>query len=108
MRFRKYRHRITIQAEQNEPDGQGGRETVWSDLFTTWASIKTKTGTEKEEGQQTQPTVNYEIEMRYRPGITSKNRVVFQGRVFDIKNVNNVKELNKTLILTCVEKVGRE
>ncbi len=43
------------------------------------------------------------VNLRYYPGIVPKMRVHFQGRFFDILNVNNIDERNRELQLICRE-----
>lgn len=49
--------------------------------------------------------VTHEVHMRYRAGVTPRNRVSWGNRVFDIKSAINADERNVELILLCEEAV---
>jgi SPP1 family predicted phage head-tail adaptor len=105
MNFRSLRNRITIQKQTSVSNGQGGREVTWVDDFTTWAKIKSDKNriTNDFEGGKPLSVVDQVIEMRYRPGISPMHRVMYQGRVMEIKEVHNILEADKKTRLICEE-----
>jgi SPP1 family predicted phage head-tail adaptor len=104
MNFRELRHRVTIQKQSTVSDGQGGRDITWVDDFTTWAKIKPKTGGSLElYGERPQNTVTHTVTLRYRPGITPKNRIKYKTRFFEIIEPIDRMEAEKMLVLICEE-----
>lgn len=84
MRAGFLRHRVTIQALVETPDGQGGKSVSWSNLVTVWASVTGRGGKEFQTAKQTRATLTDEVHMRYRAGITPDMRIVHDGRVLSI------------------------
>lgn len=110
------RHRITIQREDKEDDGIGGQQpktsypsdgSGWTNVYcSVAASIEPISGGEAIVARQMQDTVTHKIVMRYRDGITAAMRVLFKGRVFNIREVRNFDERNWKLELRCEENVA--
>ena len=107
MRTGTLRHRVTLQEfveivdEYGTPIGEG-----WEDIATVWAAVEPITGREYIELHNTQSELSHKVTMRYRPGVTPANRLLFNGRQFDIQSVLNLEERNRELVLMCKEKVG--
>ncbi|UEM08068.1 phage head closure protein (plasmid) [Skermanella rosea] len=97
------RHRITIQAKMRTPDGIGGGTLAWSEVGKAWASIMPYRGLEVWRSMQTETPVSHKIRMRHRNDVTTRNRILFGTRVFDIVQCINVAEENIVLELLCVE-----
>jgi len=100
------RERIIIQSESLTPDGLGGFSTAWIDDVTLWAQIKPKTGREALEAMQVRNMQMYDVIIRYRTGITPKQRISWGSRIFNIRAVMNKDEREKYLTLVCEEGVG--
>lgn len=103
IRAGELRHRVTIQAEDRQDDGQGGYTPMWRDVETVLASIQPISGNEALVARQLQDTVTHKVVMRYRPGITAAMRLKFGTRLFNIREVRNYDERNRRLELRCVE-----
>ena len=97
------RHRVVIQQLTETPrDGFGAPARAWSAFATRWASVEPLTGREIFEAQQTYPRVDYRIRLRHTEGITSKMRVDFNGRFFDIVGVWVLQERRVETHLMCI------
>lgn len=95
--------RITLQQPTRAKEGNGGTSVTWSDLDTVWAKVRHLSGNEKSatsKGGEV-AVARTEIIIRYQPDITEKSRVAYRGKVFNIRHVNNVREADEWLILTC-------
>jgi SPP1 family predicted phage head-tail adaptor len=99
----RMKHRVEIQSVSRSSDGQGGFTESWSTDTTVWASLEPLKGFEKFQGGQTQTPLTHLVTMRYRTGVTTKNRIAYGDRVFDIKEAINVDEDNVFLALKCIE-----
>lgn len=109
------RHRITLQEEIRTPDEGGGYIRSWQDVAELWAEIIPYAGTgnfsrgsgkERVAGGQMQAENSYRLILRYREGVTTLMRIIFDGRVFNIRSVVNVNERNEILELWIQEGVA--
>ncbi|MEG0775492.1 phage head closure protein [Clostridium sp.] len=77
----------------------------WKVYKNVWASIKCVGHGREQIKNKEQSSLNYEITIRYIPGITTKMRVKHKEKYFNINHVVNYNELNKELHLFCTEVV---
>lgn len=99
------RHQITVQTPTDVTDATGAVSSTWETLVTAWAAIWPVTAKEQVAAGQLITTLSHRIRMRYYDGVTSKCRVKFGNRYFDIKAVINAEERNEMLDLLCTEEV---
>lgn len=79
---------ITIQAEGTIPDGYDG--TIpggWADVATVPAQVRDKGGNEAMEHMRATGRQTFEITIRRRDGITPANRIMWEGRVLNVRKV---------------------
>ena len=109
MRAGFLRHRVAIQESVETPDGMGGFTTVFSDVTgmgSVPAAIWPLSSKEQLDAMKLESVITNKIRIRYRSGITSKNRMVFGSRIFNIKGAPiNADEKNKTLDFLVTEDV---
>ena len=103
MRSGTLRHRITIQESTEVSDGMGGFMTVFSDTLEAWAAIWPLTAKESLDAMKLELQVTHKIRIRYRSGITAKNRIKFGTRYFNIISLINYEERNKQLDMLALE-----
>jgi len=103
MKARNMKHRVTIQQFSETTNNYGEVETVWSDLFTIWASIQTVTGKEQFLSNQIYSTLSHKLRIRFIDGITTKHRIKFDDRYFNILAVFNIFEANKEIEILAEE-----
>lgn len=97
-------HRIEIQQESRVSDGMGGATKTWATIHTVSARVEPLQGREFFAAQQTQSSVTHKVTIWYQPGITSRNRIMFGSRIFDITSVINPGEQNISILIMCVER----
>ena len=90
----------------NDAIGTGGSitenpATVWEG----WAAIWPVSAREARENRRVGETVTHNIRMYYRDGISSKMRVEYDSRSFEIKGKINPDEGNFYLDLVCEERL---
>jgi SPP1 family predicted phage head-tail adaptor len=100
------RERITIQQESNVSDGQGGSTLSWTEVDTVWGCVSPLRGAERLQSMQVQDETIHKITIRFRDDITPKMRVVWRGRIMNIREVINPDEHKKYLQLTVEDNVG--
>jgi len=89
--------------------GDAGSEVEsWASLGKRWASIKTNSGAEKVEGQALESEITHRIRVRHdneTAALTTRDRITFYGREFDIKSTVNVREANRDIDILVTERV---
>ncbi len=103
----KLRHRLTLQEEVKTPDGAGGYIRSWQNVADLWAEIspistKVIYGSEKLFAGQMQASLSHKITIRYRSGLSTAMRLLFENRLFNIRTISNTQE-NKDIIELLVE-----
>jgi SPP1 family predicted phage head-tail adaptor len=103
-----YRHRVTVQVPATTgPDGDGGSTQTWTDADPpTWAV--SLTAAPRREGERpdagtTITTAANLVRGRYRPDVTTHSRLLLEGRVFNVLNVQDLEERHRVLEVTCTE-----
>jgi SPP1 family predicted phage head-tail adaptor len=109
MRAGRLRHRVRLQRSTQAPDAVNDPVLTWSDLATVWAQVEPLAGREFFAAQQVQTAVSHRITLRYRAGITPKDRVAWLDpatrawRYFDINAVLDRDEKHRQLDLMVTE-----
>lgn len=99
------RHWITIQQATRAADASGQLIDTWADLVTVPAALDVQAASEtfRAEGQQLQSKRTTVFRTRWRDSITSKDRVSFDSRTFNIVSAVDPDGRRVELRLTCVE-----
>lgn len=92
------------------PDGDGGFTYPLTPLSpaTAWAEIKPATSRDLERvtADTVLSTASHVITMDYHAGVTTKTRITFEGRVFNVTGVSDPEERHIDTIAVCVEVVA--
>ena len=105
MRAGRLRHRVELQSPSETANAFGEVTDSWATDATVWASIEPLSGSEGQIAKQTNPLVTHRVIMRYRSGVTPRNRVKFGTRIFEVTQVFNPDERGESLRLVCVEDI---
>ena len=108
MRAGNLRHTISIQEETETPDGQGGFSLSWDDVSgmdAVPAAIWPLSAKESLDAMKLELQVTHKVRIRYRSGITAKNRIKFGTRIFNIISLINFEERNKQLDMLALEDI---
>jgi len=97
--------RVTLERYTSTTDEWGSPIEAWAPLFTCWAAVEPLTGREYFAADAAQSEVTARIRMRYRPGITSQDRVIHDGKTYNIVTVIDVRSEHRELVLMC-KRVG--
>jgi SPP1 family predicted phage head-tail adaptor len=100
------RERVAIEACTEDRDEVGGRVEVWSTIATVWARVMPMSQRESWYRQQTNAAAAWKVHMRYRADLTTKHRIVWGIRVFEIRGVANPDERRRWLEIACDEIVA--
>lgn len=111
MQAGRLRDIIEIQKRPTTRDASGQRSGAWVPVLSgVYAEVIDLAGQELINAQVLAAEVNVQINMRgfplWRASVRPDCRVVFDGRVFDIKGAINPDGRNRELQLFCVEIVA--
>ena len=99
------KRRIEIQSAVTTQDDFGAEIETWKQDAVVWARIQPVQGKEFESADQITAEVTHKIMIRYFAGLSTKQRIKYGTRVFDINFVRNVFEDNRWHELLCREDV---
>ena len=103
MRAGQLRQRVSIQVATETRDTHGGFvPQSWTTVETVRASVEPLTGREFIQAQAQDSTITHKVRMRFA-GVTSKNRLLFDGRALNVIAVMNKDERNRELEIMCAE-----
>ena len=99
----RMRHRVTIQRLTQAQDALGQATDTWTDVATVWARMRPRTGQERyvESGEHAE--LSHEVLMRHGVSVTVEDRLLYDGRYFDIESVINYHERDRFLLLMVSE-----
>ena len=101
--------RILIEKLTQTKDSSGGMVDTWAadtavgSAGYVWAKVMNLSGNERNATSHggKVPEARTEFTVRYNVNVMPKHRISYAGKLYDIQHVNNYKEQNKFLILTC-------
>jgi len=100
------RHRIVIENLVLVDDNQGGFSETWQVFATVWAKIKPALKDERFYANKIEFQSIQEITIRHLDGLLDTMRIIFNGRIFQIKSSENLQEQEFYILLRCVENQG--
>jgi SPP1 family predicted phage head-tail adaptor len=100
------RHRIKFQSLTLAIDDTGGQVETWADFAEVWASIEPKLDRERYFAQRNEPLYSHKIRLRYLAGLKASMRILFDGRIFEVKGVINEEEIKDWIEIRAMERTG--
>lgn len=98
------RHPITIQRRDDSArDSYGQPVESWAALQERWASIEGLTGGEIQELRQTVGDASHRFRIRYLSGLTDRDRISWNSRIFNIVHISNPDQVNRDHVITTKE-----
>ena len=98
--------RIVIEQLALAANDSGGQAETWSTFATVWAMLKPKIVKEVNFAQRIEPRVDHQIVIRHNASLTTKMRIKFGTRYFEIKAIINVEEDNQWDEILASERTG--
>lgn len=106
MRAGRLNKLVTIEQVIESRDSKGGVVETWVTFAEVWASIEPLVGREYFDSKQLNAELTAKIRIRYLEGVTSKMRVLYGSRIFEIISPPiDVREGNREMVLMCREDV---
>ncbi|GKO57945.1 head-tail adaptor protein [Klebsiella pneumoniae] len=88
MQAGRLRHRVTLQEPVKEQNPTTGAViNTWRDVATIWADVSALSAREFIAAQASQGEITTRITIRYRAGVTRKNRILFRSAIYNIEGV---------------------
>jgi head-tail adaptor len=107
----RYRHRVAIEEKVDTQDATTGEVVrTWAsivldsntDLDSVPAECLTGPGREFKEGQTTQRAADLRVRLRWFDGLTTANRLVWDGKNYNITGIETDETGRREYRLTCV------
>jgi len=95
------RERVAIQTISLADDGYGGKTETLSTLATVWAKVSPVKGREVEKSGRMESVETYLVMIRYRADVTTAHRILWSGKLLNIRSVQNRDEKRQFLTLEC-------
>lgn len=99
----KLRHKIIIEQATESQNSYGEVINTWATFTTRRASISNLRGGESLKSNQVSSEASILFVLRTLSGVTTKMRVSYDSRLFDIVYVDNGNETQKETRLECTE-----
>ena len=93
--------RIVIERLVEGYDELGQPINDWLPIVTTWAHVEPLTGREFIAAQAAVSEITARVRLRYRPGITTADRIVHDGTTYGVTSVADVHSSRRELVLMC-------
>lgn len=93
--------RIEIERLMEGADELGQPYANWLPIVTTWAAVEPLVGREYLAAAALVTEITARVRMRYRPGITTADRINHNGKVYGITSVADVHSSRRELVLMC-------
>lgn len=97
------RHRVTLEAPVDAPDGAGGFTRTFTAIATLWARITPSGAREDFVEQRAEQAVSYVVTIRWRGDVTKDMRFVHRGRRLRIQSAFDPDERRRFLFCQCEE-----
>lgn len=105
-----YNHRIKIEKKIVTTSPNGIQTETWFPYCSMWASTKNLHGREFFEAQQVNAERTVKFKVRYRPGLEFDEtmRILFDGKIYNITFVDNIRYDNTNIEIKAIEEVTEE
>ncbi len=104
IRAGKLRHRLIIQEQETAKGTRGQRTSGWIPVGDPiWGKVESLAGGEREQARQIYPSATLSVQIRFRAGMTTENRIKFGDRILNIGYIENEDQRNEELVMLCGE-----
>ena len=95
--------RVTIETPTSTQSDVGEATLAWSEFATVWADVQPLSGREAERYGEVVGLSGHKVTMRYLSGLSSKMRLIYDGRILEIGQINE-RERRWIHEVICTEK----
>lgn len=97
------RHRVTLEAPIDTPDGAGGFARSFAPVADLWARVAPGGAREDFIEQRAEQATNHSVTIRWREDVAKDMRFVHRGRKLRIQSVVDPDERRRFLVCQCEE-----
>ncbi len=97
------RHRVTLEAPIDTPDGAGGFARSFAPVADLWARVAPGGAREDFIEQRAEKATNHSVTIRWREDVAKDMRFVHRGRKLRIQSVVDPDERRRFLVCQCEE-----
>lgn len=102
---RVYDTPIVVEEKRVQQDANGIQREAWAEKYKLLAAAKNQYGTEYEVARQRDNRKTAKFIVPYGPAIDETMRIRFQGKIYDIDNIDNISYKNAELEIRAIERV---
>lgn len=102
---RVYDTPIVVEEKKVKQDENGIQREAWMTKYKLLAAAKNQYGKEYEVARQRDNRKTIKFIVPYGPDINEEMRIRFQGKIYDIENIDNIGYKNAELEIRAIEKV---
>jgi SPP1 family predicted phage head-tail adaptor len=81
---------VTIQSRSTTQSSSGAVSEVFTTIAEAWAKVKDLRGDEVASARAVNANVTTRITMRYRDDVDELSRILWNGRIYDVKSVAEI------------------
>ncbi len=93
--------RVEIQAPAHSPDAAAGRRTGWQRVAGVAAEVVPLAGSTMLDDGITRPVQAYRVTIRWRRGIDSRHRLIWEGQPLRINSTVDPDNRRERLVISC-------
>lgn len=101
----KLNRKITFQAKSATYGNNGEPIYTWADIYSPWAQVITTGGGEFYAAQKLNESTSCLFKVRYTTQIDVTNRILYNGKTFEILSLNDVDGMHVELQISAKEVV---
>ena len=94
-----FTEQVAIEALTLASDGAGGKTQTWTLRGNVWAIIEQKSGGDPEFAGRIATREGYQITIRYRTDVETKDRVTVDGKYFRVVRIDDIERKRRFLKL---------
>lgn len=107
MRSGRLRHKIVIETVTENRTSTGSISESWATHATVRAGVEPLMGREYQAAQAVTTANQVKFRIRYLSTVTTKMRINYDSKYYDIQSIQIPNDINKEMILMGVEYVDR-
>jgi len=97
------RARLMLEGPVETPDQAGGVLRSWTVIAFVWSDVATLNAQQRLEAEQIGQTITHRVTLRWRAGLTTKQRLRRGTQIFLIRGVQDPDDRRRRLICNCEE-----
>ncbi|HVY13511.1 MAG TPA: phage head closure protein [Alphaproteobacteria bacterium] len=102
----EFRERVSLQQEARTPDTGGGAALSWEEVAQVWAAVEPLSGREDVQAEGVSGRAVYRLRFRCGVEVTPAMRVVWRGKILNIRSLRNVDARDRLMEVTAEEGVA--